>query len=38
MGFTQDQVIGVLARLNYRGSNIANVTEDQVVNALLGGT
>lgn len=29
MGFDSDQVIETLAKLNYRGSNAANVAEDQ---------
>lgn len=36
MGFSKDQVIDTLRRLNYRGANAAAVGEDQVVNALLG--
>jgi len=35
MGFELRKVIEVLARLNYRGANIANITDDQVVTALL---
>lgn len=35
-GFEQAQVIDVLSRRNYRGSNINNVSDDDILNALLG--
>ncbi|KAK0548228.1 Ubiquitin-conjugating enzyme E2 1 [Tilletia horrida] len=37
MGFSQDQVIAVLKKLNYRGANVRNVTDEAVLNALLSG-
>ncbi|PWN51110.1 hypothetical protein IE53DRAFT_368346 [Violaceomyces palustris] len=36
MGFERNAVIDVLKRLNYRGANVRNVTDDRVVNELLG--
>lgn len=36
MGFEKKTVIDTLARLNYRGANIANISDDNVLNALLG--
>lgn len=36
MGFEKKTVIDTLARLNYRGANIAKISDDQVLNALLG--
>jgi len=35
LGFPRDKVIDVLRRLNYRGSNVANINEDRIVEALL---
>lgn len=35
MGFARSTVVEVLARLNYRGRNVANVTEDQVLDLLI---
>ncbi|PWN42729.1 putative UBC1-E2 ubiquitin-conjugating enzyme [Ceraceosorus guamensis] len=35
MGFTRKQVIEVLKKLNYKGDNVRNVTDEQVLNALL---
>ncbi|EJC98382.1 uncharacterized protein FOMMEDRAFT_23645 [Fomitiporia mediterranea MF3/22] len=35
LGFERGKVIDVLRRLNYRGSNVANITEDRVVEELL---
>ncbi|KAJ9107531.1 hypothetical protein QFC21_000988 [Naganishia friedmannii] len=35
MGFAEDQIIDVLKRMNYRGANIKNISDDQVVEALL---
>ncbi|KAG8764259.1 hypothetical protein FRC15_007698 [Serendipita sp. 397] len=35
LGFERKKVIEVLKRLNYRGSNIAKITDDQVVEKLL---
>ncbi|GHJ85988.1 hypothetical protein NliqN6_2390 [Naganishia liquefaciens] len=35
MGFAEDQIIDVLKRLNYRGANSKNISDDQVVQALL---
>ncbi|KAK0522501.1 Ubiquitin-conjugating enzyme E2 1 [Tilletia horrida] len=35
MGFSQDKVIEVLKKLNYRGANVRNVTDDTVLNELL---
>lgn len=31
MGFDKDRVIEVLSRLNYRGDNVRNVSDDQGV-------
>ncbi|KAN0063568.1 Ubiquitin-conjugating enzyme E2 1 [Thecaphora frezii] len=36
MGFERDRVIEVLKKLNYRGANVRNVTDDTVLNELLG--
>ncbi|KDN46991.1 putative UBC1-E2 ubiquitin-conjugating enzyme [Tilletiaria anomala UBC 951] len=36
MGFDSSKVIEVLRRLNYRGANVRNISDDQVLNALLG--
>jgi len=35
LGFERHKVIDVLRRLNYRGSNVANISEDRIVEALL---
>ncbi|KAG8869541.1 hypothetical protein FRB97_001052 [Tulasnella sp. 331] len=35
LGFERSKVIDVLRRLNYRGSNVANISEDRIVEALL---
>ncbi|KAG6829460.1 hypothetical protein H0H92_004422 [Tricholoma furcatifolium] len=35
LGFDKRKVIDVLRRLNYRGANVANLTEDRVVEELL---
>ncbi|KAJ9106801.1 hypothetical protein QFC20_003987 [Naganishia adeliensis] len=35
MGFAEDQIIDVLKRMNYRGANAKNISDDQVVEALL---
>jgi len=35
LGFPQAKVIEVLKKLNYRGSNVANITEDRIVDELL---
>ncbi|KAF8319743.1 hypothetical protein DL93DRAFT_2074729 [Clavulina sp. PMI_390] len=35
LGFPQAKVIDVLKRLNYRGSNVANITDDRVLDELL---
>ncbi|KAF9008580.1 hypothetical protein BDZ89DRAFT_995353 [Hymenopellis radicata] len=35
LGFQRDKVIDVLRRLNYRGKNVAQITEDRVVEELL---
>ncbi|EPQ26265.1 uncharacterized protein PFL1_06200 [Pseudozyma flocculosa PF-1] len=35
MGFERGQVIEVLKKLNYRGANVRNVTDDTVLNELL---
>lgn len=37
MGFPKADVIAAMRKLNYRGANAANVGEDAVLNALLGG-
>lgn len=36
MGFEQDKVIDVLSRKNYRGANIQRISDDDILNALLG--
>jgi len=35
LGFERGKVIDVLRRLNYRGANVANITEDRIVEELL---
>ena len=35
-GFEQDKVIEVLSRRNYRGNNIGSISDDDILNALLG--
>ncbi|KAG6914241.1 hypothetical protein DXG01_001500 [Tephrocybe rancida] len=35
LGFAKGKVVDVLRRLNYRGPNVANVTEDRIVEELL---
>ncbi|KAG9315471.1 ubiquitin-conjugating enzyme/RWD-like protein [Chiua virens] len=35
LGFERSKVIDVLRRLNYRGANVANISEDKVVEELL---
>ena len=35
-GFDQARVIDVLSRRNYRGSNVQNVSDDDILNSLLG--
>ncbi|KAJ7937925.1 ubiquitin-conjugating enzyme/RWD-like protein [Mycena leptocephala] len=35
LGFPRAKVIGVLERMNYRGANVAQITEDRVVEELL---
>jgi len=37
MGFPRDKVIEVLKKLNYRGANVRNVTDEKVLNELLSG-
>ncbi|KAG9011781.1 hypothetical protein FRB90_007081 [Tulasnella sp. 427] len=35
LGFERSKVIDVLRRLNYRGSNVASISEDRIIDALL---
>ncbi|KAG8933233.1 hypothetical protein FRC01_010222 [Tulasnella sp. 417] len=35
LGFERGKVIDVLRRLNYRGSNVGNISEDRIIDALL---
>ncbi|KAF7325555.1 Ubiquitin-conjugating enzyme E2 1 [Mycena kentingensis (nom. inval.)] len=35
LGFPRDKVIDVLRRLNYRGANVAKITDDRIVEELL---
>ncbi|KAE8213120.1 hypothetical protein CF327_g3322 [Tilletia walkeri] len=37
MGFPKDKVVEVLRKLNYRGANVRNITDDAVLNELLSG-